>query len=227
MFEAWNVYQTGPDGRSSEPLLSLKWDAAAARLYVLRGIDSYVWEGYDSGGGVILSRERRKWVRELVGAVAVGDFADAEELHDELICLLFQAVVGTSRLPLTSTEAPLPAFSFGQLIYCHGIGGPRDGPVRNAGSLAKYTFSASLNGLERVKLLEAFLHATPLTKVGEAARPFAGRPAAELTALLRDLFNAASLSPYTGRGEKAVGLLLDALESKAASPRRPSSISWS
>ena len=217
VFEAWNVYQTGPDGRSSEPLLSLKWDAAAARLYVLRGIDSYVWEGYDSGGGVILSRERRKWVRELVGAVAVGDFADAEELHDELICLLFQAVVGTSRLPLTSTEAPLPAFSFGQLIYCHGIGGPRDGPVRDAGSLAKYTFSASLNGLERVKLLEAFLHATPLTKVGEAARPFAGRPAAELTALLRDLFNAASLSPYTGLGEKTVAFL-DALESQGCIP---------
>ncbi len=217
MFEAWNVYQTGPDGRSSEPLLSLKWDAAAGRLYVVRGIDSYVWEGYDSGGGVILSRERRKWVRELVGAVAVGDFADAEELHDELICLLFQAVVGTSRLPLTSTEAPLPAFSFGQLIYCHGIGEPGDGPVRDAGSLAKYTFSASLNGLERVKLLEAFLHATPLTKVGEAARPFAGRPAAELTALLRDLFNAASLSPYTGLGEKTVAFL-DALESQGCIP---------
>ena len=58
-----------------KPLLSLKWDAAAGRLYVVRGIDSYVWEGYDSGGGVILSRERRKWVRELVGAVAVADFA--------------------------------------------------------------------------------------------------------------------------------------------------------
>ena len=132
VFEAWNVYQMGPDGRSAEPLLSLKWDAAAGRLYVVRGIDSYVWEGYDSGGGVILSRERRKWVRELVGAVAVRDFADAEELHDELICLLFQAVVGTSRLPLTSVEAPLPAFSFGQLIYCHGLGGPGDGPVRDA-----------------------------------------------------------------------------------------------
>ena len=28
-----------------------------------------------------------------------------------------QAVVGTSRLPLTSVEAPLPAFTFGQLAY--------------------------------------------------------------------------------------------------------------
>ena len=59
VFEAWNVYQTGPEGRSSEPLLSLKWGAAAGRLYVVRGIDSYVHEGYDSGGGVFLSRERR------------------------------------------------------------------------------------------------------------------------------------------------------------------------
>src|SRR5205814_2555336 len=84
-----------------------------------RGLEVYAWEGYDSGGGVILSRERRKWTRELVGTVRLSQFADAEELIDELACLLFLAVVGTSRLPLHSVEAPLPDFSNGRLFYCY------------------------------------------------------------------------------------------------------------
>ncbi len=237
-FEAWNVYQIDPDGRSSGRggakrgappqeggvtpplLLSLKWDAAAGRLYVVRGIDSYVWEGYDSGGGVILSRERRKWVRELVGAVDVADFPDAADLHDELICLLFHAVVGSSRLPLTSVEAPLPAFSFGQLLYCHGIGGAGDGPVRSREALADAIGAANaLNSLERVKLLEAFLHAHPLEEMPAAAVRFAKAPLTpnDLCGLLRDLFNHASLSPYTGPGEKTVALL-DALERHGSLP---------
>src|SRR5205809_5884632 len=66
-FEAWNVYQLTDAGRSGEPLLSLKWDHDANQIHVVRGLDSYVHEGYDAGGGVFLSRERRKWVRELVG----------------------------------------------------------------------------------------------------------------------------------------------------------------
>ena len=61
-FEAWNVYQAGAE----EPLLALKLDAGAGHLHVVRGLDSYVWEGYDAGGNVYQSRERRKWVRELV-----------------------------------------------------------------------------------------------------------------------------------------------------------------
>src|SRR4051794_5681695 len=35
-FEAWNVYQRGPEGRSGEPVLSLKLDAAAGELHVVR-----------------------------------------------------------------------------------------------------------------------------------------------------------------------------------------------
>src|SRR4051812_28978839 len=116
-FEAWNVYQLTDAGRSGEPLLSLKWDHDANQIHVVRGLDSYVHEGYDSGAGVFLSRERRKWVRELVGTVELGRMRDLEELRDELICLLFNAVVGTSRLPLAPVETPLPAFSFGELFY--------------------------------------------------------------------------------------------------------------
>src|SRR5665213_732323 len=45
VFETWNVYQMEAGGRSAEALLSLKWDAAARRFYIVRGIDSYVWAG--------------------------------------------------------------------------------------------------------------------------------------------------------------------------------------
>jgi hypothetical protein len=212
VFESWNVYQKETDGRSAEPLLSLRWDALGQRFYVVRGIDSYVWEGYDSGGGVILSRERRKWVRELVGAVALDDFSDAGELRDELIRLLFHAVIGTSRLPLTSVEAPLPAFSFGQLLYCHGIGEAGGGSVRSPESLARAAAKPGLNRLERVKLLEAFLHAVNVEGMDAASRLLARHtPAKDFTTLLRSLFNETSLSPYTGLGEKTVALL-DALE---------------
>src|SRR5262245_59541690 len=65
-FESWDVFQQTEEGLSPEPVLSLKLDAEAGRLHVVRGVESYVWEGYDAGGGVYLSRERRKWVRELV-----------------------------------------------------------------------------------------------------------------------------------------------------------------
>ena len=152
-------------------MLSLKWDAAARRFYVVRGIDSYVWEGYDSGGGVILSRERRKWVRELVGAVALDDFTDAGELRDGLIRLLFHAVVGTSRLPLPPSRRRCRRSPSGNcsIVTASGTGGP----VRSVEALARAIVRPGLNRLERVKLLEAFLHAVPSREVGAAACRFA------------------------------------------------------
>src|SRR5262249_38764668 len=68
-FEAWNIWQLTDAGRSGEPLLSLMWDDKSQQIHVVRGIESYVWEGYDSGGSVFQSREIRKWARELVGTI--------------------------------------------------------------------------------------------------------------------------------------------------------------
>ena len=38
-------------------------------VFIVRGLECWVWEGYDSGGGVFLSRESRKWVREFVASI--------------------------------------------------------------------------------------------------------------------------------------------------------------
>jgi hypothetical protein len=206
-FEAWNVYQVEAGGRSEEPVLSVKYDPAADAVHVTRALYCYAWEGYDAGGNVYLSRETRKWVRELVGTIRLEQLADAEELRDELSCRLFQAVVGTSRLPLTSVEAPLPAFSLGQLAYCYRPAAPAGaGPLRSWEALARLRQEAELAPIEEAKLLETLLHATPRADLGRMADLFFG-PADAPTALLQMLFNEVSLSPYTDLADRTLALL--------------------
>jgi hypothetical protein len=215
-FAAWKIYAASPPGpdRPNEPLLALYLDAKAGQLHVVRGLDSYVWEGYDAGGNVYLTRERRKWVRELVCTIQLDRFADAEELRDELVCSLFQAVVGTSRLPLSSVETPLPHFSFGQLFYCYRPGAPSSaGPVRGWRSLLADMLVPSLNPREEGHWLETFLHAVPTEEMSDAAETFVhrwsqcGRTSADLPAVLRTLFNQVSLSPYTDLVAKTLAFL--------------------
>jgi hypothetical protein len=205
--EAWSVYVVEASGRSAEPLLSVKLDAAAGEVHVTRAIYCYAWEGYDAGGNVYLSRETRKWVRELVGTLRLARLADAEELRDELVCRLFQAVVGTSRLPLTSLEAPLPAFSLGRLAYCYRPAAtPASGPLRSWDELAVVPRETELAAVERAKLLEVLLHATPEAELGRLADLFLG-DGASTPSLLQLLFNEVSLSPYTDLADKALALL--------------------
>lgn len=202
-FESWFVFLRGPDFPSEGPILSLKLDAAAGRLYVVRSLECYVWEGYDSGANVYLSRERRKWVRELVGAIELERFATLDDLRDEILCQLFQAVVGSSRLPLTSVEAPLPAFAFGQIFYgCQ--------PSDPSGKLLDRFLTRALAPRERAKLLETFLHSIPIDQPRPAVAAFVtqwtgvGWNAVDLIALLRLMINEVSLSPWTDLTERVL-----------------------
>jgi hypothetical protein len=213
-FASWNVHALTAEGRSNEPLLSLKLDAAAGELHVVRGIDSYVWEGYDSGNNVYLSRERRKWVRELVCTIRLDHFSDLGDLEDELACALFHAVVGVSRLPLSSVEAPLPAFSFGGLFYCYRPeAAAGEGPLRSWEELATKMLGPALAWRERARLLETFLHAAPSAEIAAAARLWVrrwtdlGGTPATLAALLRTLFNEVSLSPWTDLADRTLAFL--------------------
>lgn len=177
-FAAWNVYLVEGGLTSAEPILSVKLDAAAGLVHVVRAIHSYAWEGYDAGGSVILSREVRKWVRELVGTIHLGRFRDLDDLRDELICLLFRAVVGLSRLPLTSVEAPLPQFSLGQVAYFNRPNLSAEAsdiaPLTSYRGLVDHALTDDLSWLEKAKLLETFLHAVPRNELGlgEAAELF-------------------------------------------------------
>jgi hypothetical protein len=215
-FESWNIYLLGEEGRSSEPLLSVKWDAAGGEIHVVRAILSYAHEGYDSGGNVILTREVRKWVRELVGT---NPFPLRRPGRSRFVTstsdLLFRAVVGT-RLPLTSIEAPLPAFSLGELGYFPATTRSGTEPMTSCRELIAEGLTPEFSGLERVKLLELVLRAAPPAEVATLARLYADRDDRLRRYQwapdeLRCLFNEVSLSPYTDFVAKAL-LLVKALE---------------
>ncbi|HEV3446313.1 MAG TPA: hypothetical protein VG099_16840, partial [Gemmataceae bacterium] len=211
-FEAWNIFWVDAEGRSAEPILSVKWDEDEGHLHVVRSIHCYAWEGYHAGDNVYLSRETRKWLRELVGTIKLRDFTALQAVGDELICLLFQAVVGASRLPLTSVEAPLPAFSLGELAYVYR---PAAGSelMQSFRDLIQEGLHEELNWLERTKLLEAVLRGINQEEVKEAAELFIGRWRAlghddkEFAALCRSLFNEVALSPYTEFVDRALSFV--------------------
>jgi hypothetical protein len=204
-FESWTVFCIESGSRSAEPLLSVKLDVAGRQLHVTRAIYCYAWEGYHAGDNVYLSRETRKWVRELVGSIPLDRFQDDGQLRAELATLLFQAVVGSSRLPLQSVEAPLPAFSLGNLAYFYRSGGgPLHGPpMQSFQDLIEEGLQDDLTWLEKAKLLEAVLRGTTRENLVQAGELFMhrwldlGYTNNDWIRLCRTLFNEIALSPYT------------------------------
>ncbi len=198
-FESWNMYLRTPEGRSAEPLLAVKLDTEAGRVHVVRAIYSYAWEGYHAGDNVYLSREVRKWLRELVGSIPLD--RSAASLRTALAAMLFQAVVGLSRLPLNSVEAPLPCFSLGQLGYFFQPVRAADEPMRGASDLIGRAFTAERPWSEKAKLLEFLIRSTPTDRLADAFQLFVRRcqeiGIPSLPALFRTLFQDVSLSPYT------------------------------
>lgn len=201
-FTAWNVWAFEDGQISTEPLVAVKLTDDGQTLHFVRAIHCHTWEGYNAGGSVYLSRETRTWLRELVGSVALQDMADVADLRAELTILLQQAVHGTSRLPLTSLEAPLPSFSLGQLGYFPGTATAAE-PMSSVHELVNRFFGPACSDAGLVKLLEVLFRTTLPEEVPPAVRAFAEqwraqqRPPATLPTLLRRLINEIALSPYT------------------------------
>jgi hypothetical protein len=228
-FEAWNIYSVDEFGRSTEPILSLKLDAETGQLHIVRAILCYAWEAYDAGENVIESRETTKWVRELVGTIRVKSWPTAAEFSTEVTFYLYQAVIGTSRLPLTSLESPLPAFSIGRLAYFRHKNGGEGTPIRWPQVLLEMllrSFSKRDSSREeKPRMLEAFLRSAHWSEIPGAAVSFFDRlalrvypkekqwdssgehPAIVLTHLLEGIFNDVALSPYTDLVEQVVRFL--------------------
>jgi hypothetical protein len=204
---AWNVFWTDAGGRSAEPILAVKLDAEAGHLHVVRGLLCHVWEGYDAGDNVYLSREAMRWVRELVGTVALGQVADVPELRRALAGLVFRAVIGTSRLPLTSVESPLPTFSLGQLAYFYQPQANGANGTRSRQALLSRALTAECSWSDKAKVLEAVLRSASTAELEAAARHFAGHEAGALPRLLRTVFNEAALSPWTGFVDNALAFV--------------------
>jgi hypothetical protein len=212
-FETWNVFLDEASKAAEAPLVSVRWQQGPQRIYIVRRILTHGFEAYEDSPGVILSREVRRWVAELVGTIAL-DAIDKDELESELARYLFLAVIGTSRLPITSLESPLPAFSLGELAYLPCLAGAN----RTCGDPEEFLRAAlesKVSTFELAKALELALRVTPPDSVAGIARMLreaAPRHTAEpdwCGGLFRALFNSAVLSPYTGYVDALVGVLTD------------------
>lgn len=205
-FEEWNLTWSEGDTHSDVPLISIKRDRVSNQIHVVRGLHCYVWEGYDSGANVIESREVKRWIPELVGSITPERFEDRESFRDELISLIFSAVVGASRLPLTSEEAPHPLFTFGKLFYCyrHTHSGE---PRRSAQDLLQCTSEAPLSPREKIKRLELLLHVTPQESLSDLINSLRE----PILPQLESVYNEVSLSPWTDLTDKTL-VILDQLQ---------------
>lgn len=209
-FESWNVFVIDNGVRSGEPLLALKFDPAGHQLYVVRGLHCHVWENYTEAGNVLLSRATTRWLRELVGTLDLTRFTARDPLRSAVADLLLQAVVGTSRLPLSSVESPHPLFTLGRLAYVfQPLPALYAGPIRSPKELIERGLYAGMSRTAQVKLLEMLLRATPPDELADTAVQFADcwmalREVNDLPALLEALFYEVSLSPWTDFVEKTL-----------------------
>jgi hypothetical protein len=207
-FRSWTITQVEGGVPAPEPLLTLRWDVAGRVVYVTRALLCHAWEPYTEGN-VILSRETTRWLPELVGSVSLDDFTTTAELRDELMGQIWLAVIGVSRLPLTSVEAPLPAYTLGQMHYVFGAdaSGRRGQGPWLVEAVRRAPWEA-MGPRERAKLLEFILRATAPDEMAAAAQAFHVRlpenAAAHWQRLLRTIFNEISLSPYTRFAENAL-----------------------
>ncbi len=210
-FVAWHVYVDIGEDPAPEPLVSILHDRDAARIYVTRQILTHGFEPYEDAPGVILSRPAEKWLRELVGTVEIERHPHACKSSELPTCLML-AVVGTCRLPITSLESPLPAFSLGQFAYLPSLAGRSTWWSDPVAMLAE-ALAANLPPLEQSKALEFALRAAPPAKLHDVARVIeadaqrSDQPARRVNLLIRGLFNHLALSPYTEFADRMIDLL--------------------
>ena len=201
-FRTWKVFISPEGQESSVPLLSLKWDEPGKQLQVTRYLEVQGWEAVATGN-VVDSRPVHKWQQELVGTIDLEMVHDAATLGTLVQHYLHLALVGTSRLPITSVESPLPLFSLGLLHYLPQAD-VSAGPVQDAAALRSLL---STPGTYQVRHLEAYLRAvTPEQRAGAWHGADWWRWE-RLQAALLALFHQVALSPHTSFIDNWVSLL--------------------
>jgi len=200
-FESWNcLLERKHRAEPPLPIISVKLDLPSNQIHVTRSIFCYAWEAYPAEDNVILSREVKKSVTELVGTIDFNMFRRGSEIRDELATLIFQAVVGASRLPLTSLESPLPAFSLGELGYFpSGFVHDRE----PSSILREHAFGLASNRLEQAKAIELLIRSSPSESLPvcaeAAAHAWAARssPISFFASVIKLMIDEISLTPYT------------------------------
>ena len=225
-FDSWNVFVRPAEGGPTEPLVAVLFAPSERVIYVTRSIFSYVQQPYVTQENVVLTREIRKWVRELVATIDLTATSDgrwptftrpqhpaARALERELGHDLLLAVIGTSRLPVTSVESPLPGFSLGDFGYFPNAVADGAQPITTAKELIARGLTIETPPLERAKLLELILRTIHADELGELVERFLeqwrslGLTEVDLTAMLKTLFNHLALTPYTQFVDRLIDLL--------------------
>ena len=198
--DLWNLF-LDEESLSLAPLVSVIHETNAKRAYVTRQILVYGAEAYEESPGVIFTRDVQKWVRELVATIDVGEVA-ADALAEKLEQGLLLAVVGISRLPITSLESPLPAYSLGQLGYCP-ILPDGDDPFTDSIAFLAAALTIEPWHAAQVKALETCLRSIDADATRDVARVLAAAaergadPALRFATLFHSLFRQVALSPHT------------------------------
>jgi hypothetical protein len=223
-FDAWDVVLV-EDERDRRPVISVYWDQRRQKIHVVRRVLTHGHEAYEDSPGVILSRPAQKWLRELVGTIGAEELAP-ETLRRELETLLFLAVIGVSRLPITSLESPLPGFSLGQFAYFPSLQGNSQAPWRDSVDVLHAALAGGWQHLELVKALETALRAAPDAQQARIARTlidFAERNdqgARQIADLLLGLFRYVALSPYGNYVERLIGRMATLTDSESVGMAR-------
>ncbi len=211
-FRAWHVFVDDEDTHAPAPLVSVYWDREAGRIAIVRRILTHGFEAYEDPPGVILSRPVRKWLRELVGTIDLATIGPGE-LAGELRTGLFLAVIGVSRLPITSLESPLPSFSLGLLAYFPSLDFGGESWWTDPVALLRAALSGRLAGVELAKALETALRAAADQEQPQIAQALADHAAAtedglrRVCEMLRATFRYVSLSPYGSFVDRLIALL--------------------
>ena len=213
------------------PTLGLRWDRNGERIYITRGFAVHGHEAY-AEGNIIKTRPIVKWQEELVGTICLKLFEEqmsywwpsrdeSHRLADFLGHYVLLAVVGTSHLPITSVESPLPLYSVGKLAYLPSAGAPRvaESPITSFASLADFVtegrYCHAPNNTQ-ASVLDACLRVAEADAevIGLTRQYFSADPDDDTDALyvdwfgvLRELFNQLSLSPWTEQSSRLLVLL--------------------
>lgn len=122
---SWDLFLTGPHQEPAGPVLAVRWIVDADEVCVTRGFAIHGVKTL-AEGNVITTQPAIRWTEELIASRTLGP-ATAEVLVAWLERSLLLALIGTSRLAITSTESPHPAWSWGQCHYLLGTWSSPDG----------------------------------------------------------------------------------------------------
>ena len=172
-FESWRVVLTMGGAETGPALISVKLDVPSGLIHVVRHIEIYCESEPGPAAAEPVGEPATRWQTERVCTIQLKQVQDESDLSGQLAAGLRLAVIGTSRLAVTSIESPLPAFSLGQLAYFPDQpDGGIDRPMAGWRELIEAGLTITLTPAQGARILETVLRCADDRDVGAATRLF-------------------------------------------------------